>query len=134
MSTLAQVDHAVDVLGKRDLAILHACSAYPASYADLNLNVIPALRERFRVPVGYSGHESGIASSVAAVALGARIVERHITVDRAMWGTDQAASLGPSGLERLIRDIRLVEVAMGDADKRLLDSEVSIMKKLRRVG
>jgi N-acetylneuraminate synthase len=134
MSTLAQVDHAVDVLGKRDLAILHACSAYPASYADLNLNVIPALRERFRVPVGYSGHESGIASSVAAVALGARIVERHITVDRAMWGTDQAASLGPSGLERLIRDIRIVEVAMGAADKRLLDSEVSIMKKLRRVG
>jgi N-acetylneuraminate synthase len=134
MSTLAQVDHAVEVLGKGDLAILHACSAYPASYEDLNLNVIPALRERYGVPIGYSGHESGIASSVAAVALGARIVERHITVDRAMWGTDQAASLGPSGLERLIRDIRIVELAMGASDKRLLDSEVSIMKKLRRVG
>ena len=134
MSTLGQVDHAIELLGKTDLAILHACSAYPASYEDLNLNVIPALRKRFGVPVGYSGHESGIASSVAAVALGACIVERHITVDRAMWGTDQAASLGPSGLERLIRDIRIVELAMGNGEKRLLDSEVSIMKKLRRVG
>jgi N-acetylneuraminate synthase len=134
MSTLSQVDHAIEVLGKKDLAILHACSTYPASYEELNLNVIPALRERFGVPVGYSGHESGIASSVAAVVLGACIVERHITVDRAMWGTDQAASLGPSGLERLIRDIRLIELAMGDGVKRLLDSEVSIMKKLRRVG
>ena len=134
MSTLSQVDHAVEVLEKKDLAILHACSTYPASYEELNLKVIPALRERFGVPVGYSGHESGIASSVAAVAIGACIVERHITVDRAMWGTDQAASLGPSGLERLIRDIRLIELAMGDGVKRLLDSEVSIMKKLRRVG
>jgi N-acetylneuraminate synthase len=134
MSTLAQVDHAVEVLGKKDLAVLHACSAYPAGYDELNLNVIPAFRERFGVPVGYSGHETGIASSVAAVALGACIVERHITLDRAMWGTDQAASLAPSGLERLFRDIRLVELAMGDGIKRLLDREVPIMKKLRRVG
>ena len=133
MSTLAQVDHAVEVLGKKDLAILHACSTYPASYEELNLNVIPALRARFGVPIGYSGHETGIASSVAAVVLGACIVERHITLDRAMWGTDQAASLGPSGLERLVRDIRIVESAIGDGVKRLLDSEVSVMKKLRRV-
>ena len=134
MSTLAQVDHAVEVLGKKDLAILHACSTYPASYEELNLNIIPALRTRFGVPIGYSGHETGIASSVAAVVLGSCIVERHITLDRAMWGTDQAASLGPSGLERLIRDIRIVESAIGDGVKRLLDSEVSVMKKLRRVG
>ena len=134
MSTLAQIDHALTVLGKKDLAILHACSAYPAGYEELNLRVIQTFRERFSVPVGYSGHETGIASSVAAVALGACIVERHITLDRAMWGTDQAASLGPSGLERLIRDIRIVESAMGDGVKRLLESEVPVMKKLRRVG
>jgi len=134
MSTLAQIDHALTVVGKKDLAILHACSAYPAGYEELNLRVIPTFRERFGVPVGYSGHETGIASSVAAVALGACIVERHITLDRAMWGTDQAASLGPSGLERLIRDIRIVESAMGDGIKRLLESEVPVMKKLRRVG
>ena len=134
MSTLAQIDHALAVVGKKDLAILHACSAYPAGYEELNLRVIPIFRERFGVPVGYSGHETGIASSVAAVALGACIVERHITLDRAMWGTDQAASLGPSGLERLIRDIRIVESAMGDGIKRLQESEVPVMKKLRRVG
>jgi len=134
MSTLAQIDHAIEVAGKDGLAVLHACSAYPAGYGELNLNVIPALHKRLGVPVGYSGHETGIATSVAAVALGACIVERHITLDRAMWGTDQAASLGPSGLERLIRDIRIVESAMGDGVKRLLDSEVAVMKKLRRVG
>jgi len=134
MSTLAQIDHAVDVLGIRDLIILHATSTYPANYDELNLKVIPVLSKRFNVPVGYSGHETGIPSSVAAVALGACMVERHLTLDRAMWGSDQAASLEPNGMQRLMRDIRLVETAMGDGQKRLLDREVPIMEKLRRVG
>ena len=98
MSTMAQVEHAVDVLGKNDLVILHSTSTYPASYDELNLRVIPALMQRFAVPIGYSGHETGIPSSVAAVALGAVMVERHLTLDRAMWGSDQAASLEPKDL------------------------------------
>ena len=134
MSTLAQIDHAVDVLGHEQLVILHATSTYPAQYEELNLRVIPMLVQRFGVPVGYSGHETGIASSVAAVALGACVVERHVTLDRAMWGSDQAASLGPNGITLLARDIRLAEAALGDGQKRLLDTEVPIMQKLRRVG
>ena len=134
MSTMAQVDHAVEVLGRDRLVILHATSTYPAKYEELNLRVIPALAQRFGVPVGYSGHETGIASSVAAVAMGACVVERHLTMDRAMWGSDQAASLEPNGMTRLLRDIRLVELAMGSGEKRLLEAEVPIMKKLRRVG
>ncbi|MFZ1043710.1 MAG: N-acetylneuraminate synthase family protein [Anaerolineales bacterium] len=133
MTTLEQIDHAVDVLGKNDLVILHACSTYPAYYEELNLRVIPMLRERYGVLVGYSGHETGLPSSVAAVALGACIVERHITLDRSMWGSDQAASLEPNGIHRLIRDIRLIETAMGDGVKRVIEREVPIMKKLRRV-
>jgi N-acetylneuraminate synthase len=134
MSTLAEIDHAVDVLGKHDLVIMHACSTYPASYDELNLRAIPNLHARYGVPVGYSGHETGIPSSVAAVVLGATCVERHISMDRAMWGTDQAASLEPNGISRLVRDIRLVEKSMGDGEKRVYDSEVPILKKLRRVG
>ena len=134
MSTMEQVDHAVDVLGLEQLVILHATSTYPAKYDELNLRVIPVLAERFGVPVGYSGHETGIASSVAAVAMGACMVERHLTLDRAMWGSDQAASLEPSGMTRLMRDIRLVEKSFGDGQKRLFDDEVPIMQKLRRVG
>jgi N-acetylneuraminate synthase len=134
MSTLAQIDHAVEVLGRDRLVILHATSTYPAQYEELNLRVIPMLAQRFGVPVGYSGHETGIASSVAAVAMGACVVERHVTLDRAMWGTDQAASLGPNGITLLARDIRLVETSFGDGQKRVLDTEVPVMKKLRRVG
>jgi N-acetylneuraminate synthase len=134
MSTMSQVDHAVEVLGKGGLILLHATSTYPATYDELNLKVIPVLAKRFGVPVGYSGHETGIASSVAAVALGASMVERHLTLDRAMWGSDQAASLEPNGMQRLIRDIRLVETSFGDGEKRLLDREKPIMEKLRRVG
>jgi N-acetylneuraminate synthase len=134
MSTMEQIEHAVDVLGRNDLVLLHATSTYPASYEELNLKVIPALTKRFGLPVGYSGHETGIASSVAAVALGAVMVERHLTLDRAMWGSDQAASLEPNGMTRLMRDIRLVETAFGDGQKRLLERERPIMEKLRRVG
>jgi N-acetylneuraminate synthase len=134
MSTVDQIDHAVEVLGKDDLVILHSCSTYPAQYAELNLRVIPMLRERYGVPIGYSGHETGIASSVAAAALGACVVERHITMDRSLWGSDHAASLEPNGITRVVRDIRLVETSLGDGIKKVLPSEVPIMQKLRRVG
>jgi N-acetylneuraminate synthase len=134
MSTVEQIDHAVDVLGKDNLILLHACSTYPAYYSELNLRVIPALRERYGVPVGYSGHETGIPSSVAAVVLGACCVERHITMDRAMWGSDQAASLEHNGIARLVRDIRLIEESLGDGVKRVIEREYPIIKKLRRVG
>ena len=121
------------MLGKRDLILLHACSTYPAHYPELNLRAIPTLRERYGVPVGYSGHETGMPSTVAAVALGACCVERHITLDRSMWGSDQAASLEPNGISRLVRDIRLVEQSMGDGVKRVYEREQPIIKKLRRV-
>jgi len=134
MSTLDQIDHAVAILGKKDLILLQSTSTYPASYDELNLKVIPALAKRFGVPVGYSGHETGIVSSIAAVALGATVVERHLTLDRAMWGSDQAASLEPNGMTRLMRDIRLVEKSFGDGEKRLMESEKPIMEKLRRIG
>jgi N-acetylneuraminate synthase len=134
MSTLEQIDHAVDVLGTDDLVLLHCCSAYPAQYPELNLRAIPALRQRYDVPIGYSGHETGIASSVAAAALGACMVERHVTLDRSLWGSDHAASLEPNGIMRVIRDIRLVELSLGDGIKTVLPSEIPIMKKLRRVG
>ena len=134
MSTLDQIDHAVDVLGKEDLILLHCCSSYPSQYAELNLRAIPALRERYGVPIGYSGHETGIPSSVAAVALGACMVERHVTLDRSLWGSDQAASLEPNGIMRVVRDIRLVELSLGDGVKSVSPSEISVMQKLRRVG
>jgi N-acetylneuraminate synthase len=134
MSTIEEIDHAVETLGTNDLVILHATSTYPSNYDELDLRVIPQLRKRYGVPVGYSGHETGIASSVAAVALGACVVERHITLERSMWGSDQAASLGPSGLTRLVRDIRLVEMSLGSSTKRLFASEIPVMKKLRRIG
>jgi len=133
MSSLEQLDHAIDVLGKKDLILLHCCSAYPADYSDLNLRLIPYLKERYGVPVGYSGHETGLPSSIASVALGACVVERHITLDRAMWGSDHAASLGPSGVYKIISEIRLVEKSMGDTNKRILPSEESIIKRLRNV-
>ncbi len=134
MSTQEQVDHAVEVLGTKDLILMHTCSTYPSSYEELNLRVIPAMRERYGVLVGYSGHESGLASTAATVALGACMIERHITLDRAMWGSDQAASVGPSGLTRLVRDLRIVETSLGTSAKRMMPSEVAVMKKLRRVG
>jgi len=128
MSTLEQIVAPSTYSAKKILVILHACSTYPAYYEELNLRVIPMLRERYGVLIGYSGHETGLPSSVAAVALGACIVERHITLDRSMWGSDQAASLEPNGIHRLIRDIRLIETAMGDGVKRVIEREVPIMK------
>jgi N-acetylneuraminate synthase len=134
MSTYAEIDHAVEVLGKDDLVLMHATSTYPANYNELNLRAIPTMAERYGVPIGYSGHETGIPTSVTAAALGACAVERHITMDRAMWGSDHAASLEPNGISRLVRDIRLWEQAKGDGIKRVYEREVPIIKKLRRVG
>jgi N-acetylneuraminate synthase len=134
MSSYDEIDHAIDVLGKEDLILIHTCSAYPSFYPELNLRMIPELRKRYGLLVGYSGHETGIPSSVAAAALGACVVERHITLDRSMWGSDHAASLEPSGITRLARDIRLIEQSMGDGIKRVGEREIAVMKKLRRVG
>ena len=133
MSSLEQIDHAVDLLGKKDLVILHTTSTYPAFYEELNLRVIPVFKQRYGIPVGYSGHETGLSTTIASVAMGACVVERHITLDRSMWGSDQAASVESQGFMRLVRDIRLVETAMGDGVKRVIEREVPIMKKLRRV-
>jgi N-acetylneuraminate synthase len=132
MSSLEEIDHAVEILGTKNLILLHAVSTYPAHYEELNLKAIGTLRERYKVPVGYSGHETGIASTVAAVALGACCVERHITLDRAMWGSDHAASLEPSGLTRLCRDIRLVESSMGTGEKKVIEREKPIIARLRK--
>jgi N-acetylneuraminate synthase len=134
MSTIEQIDHAIEVLGRRELVLLHSTSTYPAAYPELNLKVIQTLKSRYGVPVGYSGHETGLPTTAAAVALGACMVERHVTLDRAMWGSDHAASLEPSGITRLVRDIRLIETALGDGVKRVFDSEKPLMQRLRRVG
>lgn len=134
MSTLEQIDHSVGVTGTRDLILLHTTSTYPSELTELNLRAIPRLRERYGVPVGYSGHEVGLYTTLAAVVLGACVIERHITLDRSMWGSDQAASVEPQGFARLVKDIRAVEKAMGDGVKTVYPSEVPIMQKLRRVG
>lgn len=133
MSTLEEVDHAVEVLGREDLVLLHCTSAYPSKVEELNLRAISTMARRYDIPVGYSGHEVGLYTSLAAVVLGACYLERHITLDRAMWGSDQAASVEPQGFVRLVKDTRAVEKAMGDGIKRVYESELPIMNKLRRV-
>lgn len=134
MSTPAQIRHAVEVLGSENVLMCHATSTYPAKPEELNLRMINTLGREFpNVPIGYSGHETGLQTTVAAVAIGAVFVERHITLDRAMWGSDQAASVEPGGLERLVRDIRVVQNALGDGVKKVYDSELGPMQKLRRV-
>ena len=133
MSTLEQIDAAVEILGTDGLVILHATSTYPLPPEEANLRTIATLQERYGVPVGYSGHETGLQISLAAVALGAVAVERHITLDRAMWGSDHAASLEPKGLANLVRDIRILQEALGDGEKRVMPGELSPMSRLRRV-
>ncbi len=131
MSSMAQIKAAVELLGEENLLITHCTSTYPGSLGELNLRVIDTLRRDFDCPVGYSGHEVGLAPTVAAAVLGACLVERHITLDRATWGTDQSASVEPQGLERLVRYIRNAEEALGDGVKQVYDSELPIMRKLR---
>ncbi len=115
------------------LMITHATSTYPCDPDELNLRMIQTLRETFPNPVGYSGHEVGLIPSVVAVAMGACLVERHITLDRAMWGSDQAASVEPGGFERLVKYIRVTEESLGDGVKRVYESELPSLRKLRRV-
>jgi sialic acid synthase SpsE len=134
MSTLEQIARGVDLLDRSQLLLAHTTSTYPCKTAELNLRMIPALRAQFDVPVGYSGHEVGLPTTLAAVVLGACFVERHITLDRAMWGSDQAASVEPGGMIRLVRDIRVIEASMGDGVKRVYESEHGPMKRLRMVG
>lgn len=133
MSTMAQIEAAVDLLGTDNLIITHCTSTYPCDPTELNLRMIETLHRRFSCPIGYSGHEAGLPTTVAAVALGACLVERHITLDRAMWGSDQAASVEPHGFERLVKYIRVVEKAMGNGTKEVYPSELPIMQRLRRV-
>ncbi len=133
MSTMDEIRHAASVLDRDRLIVMHSTSTYPCPPAELNLRVIQTLRQEFDVPVGYSGHEVGLQTTYAAVVLGACVVERHITLDRAMWGTDQAASVEPGGFMRLVRDIRVIEQALGDGIKRVYDSELPSRAKLRRV-
>jgi N-acetylneuraminate synthase len=134
MSTMRQIRHAVEVLGSENIILCHATSTYPAPAGELNLRMIHTLQSEFpNVPIGYSGHETGLQTTLAAVAVGAVFVERHITLDRAMWGSDQAASVEPQGMQRLVRDIRVISEALGDGVKEVYPGEVAAMKKLRRV-
>lgn len=134
MSSMDQIDHAVEILGTDNLLIMHCTSSYPAKPEELNLRVIPVLKERFGVPIGYSGHEVGLSTTIAAVVMGACAVERHISLDRSMWGSDQSASVEPQGITRLVRDIRVVETALGDGIKKVYDTELPLRDRLRRVG
>lgn len=135
MSTPEQIKAAVEVLGTEDLIITHATSTYPCEPEELNLKMIETLRKEFPgVPVGYSGHEVGLVPSAVAVALGACMIERHLTLDRALWGSDQAASVEPGGFERLVKYIRVTEAALGDGVKKVYDSEISSMKRMRRIA
>ena len=133
MSSIEEIDKAVSLLNKVPLAIAQATSTYPAEASELNLRAIQTFAEKYKVPVGYSGHERGLQVTIAAVALGATFIERHITLDRSMWGTDHSASLEPEGLKKLVRDIRIIELALGDGKKKVYDSEIPIRAKLRRV-
>lgn len=132
MSTMDQIEKGVGQFPAERLLLAHTTSAYPCEPDELNLRMIQTLQRRFESPIGYSGHERGLQTTVAAVAMGATFIERHITLDRAMWGSDQAASVEPQGLERLVRDIRVVERAIGDGVKKVYDSEIPILKRLRR--
>jgi len=134
MSTMEEIRHAVSLLEQDGLLLAHCTSTYPCKPEELNLRTIQTLQQEFDCPIGYSGHEVGLQTTYVAVVLGARFVERHITLDRAMWGSDQAASVEPWGLMRLVRDIRVTERALGDGVKRVYESELPAMKRLRRVN
>ena len=133
MSTMEQIRTSVALLGMENLILTHTTSAYPCPPEELNLRMVQTLAEEFPVPIGYSGHEVGLVPSALAVALGACVVERHITLDRAMWGGDQAASVEPGGLRKLVKYIRVTEESLGDGVKRVYESELPSLNKLRRV-
>ena len=131
MSTMAEIDHAVSLLDRSRLLLAHCTSTYPTPPNQLNLRMLNTLGQRYGCPVGYSGHETGLQTTLAAVALGACFVERHITLDRSMWGSDQAASVEPRGLGQLVRDIRVIETALGDGVKQVYDGERLMAERLR---
>ena len=133
MSTLDEIRHAVKILGEDNLIIYHCTSTYPSNAEETNLKAIESFKKEFNCPIGYSGHERGVTPSVLAVALGANSVERHITVDRTNWGSDQAASLEMAGLYHMVRDIRQVPALLGDGNKVVYPRELPIIDKLRRV-
>jgi N-acetylneuraminate synthase len=133
MSTMEQIQQSVGVVGTENLVITHATSTYPCEPEELNLKMIETLRSEFPdVPIGYSGHEVGLVPSTIAIALGACMVERHLTLDRAMWGSDQAASVEPGGFEKLVKYIRVTEAALGDGVKKVYESEMGSLQRLRR--
>jgi N-acetylneuraminate synthase len=133
MSTMEQIKTAVELIGQDNLVLTHATSTYPCDPHELNLRMIDTLRKTFTCPIGYSGHEVGLVTSAVAVGLGACMVERHITLDRAMWGSDQAASVEPGGFEKLVKYIRVTEQSVGDGVKKVYESELPSLKKLRRI-
>lgn len=133
MSTMEEIRHAVSRLDQDRLLMAHCTSSYACRPEELNLNMIKTLRQEFNCPIGYSGHELGLVTTCAAVAIGASFVERHITLDRGMWGNDQSASLEPGDLQQLVRDIREIEKALGDGIKQVYESEEPALLKLRKI-
>jgi N-acetylneuraminate synthase len=135
MSTMEQIHQGVEIAGEKDVILMHCTSTYPCEPEELNLRMVETLRREFpHLPIGYSGHEVGLVPSAVAVALGACMVERHLTLDRAMWGSDQAASVEPGGFDRLVKYIRVTERSIGDGVKKVYESEMGSMKRLRRVN
>ena len=133
MSTMEQIKHAIKILGENNIVLMHCTSTYPSNADEMNLRVIERWKKEFSCPIGYSGHERGITPSVLAVALGANAVERHITIDRTNWGSDQAASLETAGLYHMVRDIRQTPILLGNGKKVVYPRELPIIDKLRRV-
>ena len=133
LSTMNDIETAVNIFREKNcpFELMHCVSTYPMKDSDANLRTINTLREKFKCDVGYSGHETGLAISYAVVALGATSIERHITLDRSMYGSDQAASLASPGLKKLVPELRKIEIALGDGVKRIIDDELPIAKKLR---
>lgn len=132
MSTEKEIDHAVNILkGAKEFALLHCNSTYPAPIEELNLSAIQSLKQKYGCEVGYSGHEFRLGTSVASIYLGASIIERHITLDRTMWGTDHMSSVEPQGLIKLVKGVRELEQAYGDGVIRITDSQIPVRNKLR---
>ena len=134
MSTMEEIEHAIDVLGEDDLIVLHSTSTYPAMTEELNLRMIYTLKNKYNLPIGYSGHEPGLATTFATAVMGASMIEKHVTLDRSMWGSDQAASIEPQGIKRLVDYITQWQDSLGDGVKKVYESEIPIKEKLRRKG
>ena len=134
MSTMEEIQHAIEVLGEDKLIVLHSTSTYPAQLEELNLRMISTLQEKYDVPIGYSGHEPGLSTTFATAVMGASMIEKHITLDRSLWGSDQAASVEPQGIKKLVEYIAQWEEASGNGIKKVYESEIPIREKLRRKG